>query len=683
MYRKHLLLFIAFVILVSIACMITGTEEVNRTPESAANQAFQEWVTKPYRNEQFKAIQNDGTFATVKVTVEFRESTEAEWEEWESDLECRKVGEKWQCDQDFTFYQISSPEPTPTSNGQNQVQVISTPTLITNSRGLESRIEGRITFESTRDGNEDIYVMDFDGSNIVRLTNDEGRDLQPKWSPGGTHIAFTSCRDDCYEIYVMKADGSEQTRLTYTGNDREQNYSPNWSPDGTRIAYTHSNVYINSNIFLMYADGTGSTQLTHYYGAFADSPNWSPDGTKIIYSLFNSGIYVINIDGSGQARLTSGPYNREASWSPDGSKIIYISDCYKTREIYVMNADGSNQTHLTNNEESEGMPAWSPDGTKIAFSIYHEENEENVIYTMNADGTEQTQLTMGSSPSVLVYAKEIETKPWTLLPIDFYVESEGGGWTNYAVELAVENGSYWLYLSNFQSLPVSSGVVHTEQGVDYPASVMTCDNRGGDEHWSEPYCYGENEIILGAPIPPYFRVKGVAPHGVFTESRLLLRFQAASNATPISVELFGHGTINLKEISTPQFPVNGSDELNSYGFEETITIPGGVELTFKNLSKIEGGISVTASVHNPDLYYQSAAVPFTNGYIISDSGMIVEVDRWSPSGGFSFDGGLGPGMAYETIWNFYLSDLGESGSMQYIIVQSGDFHPFLVQFNVP
>ena len=99
-------------------------------------------------------------------------------------------------------------------------------TLVTQGKG-EGEGGGKIAFVSTRDGNEEIYVMNADGSNQTNITNNPAGDLLPCFSPDGTKIAFTSWRDGDYEIYVMKADGSNQTRLT---NNPAGEYSPSWGP---------------------------------------------------------------------------------------------------------------------------------------------------------------------------------------------------------------------------------------------------------------------------------------------------------------------------------------------------------------------------------------------------------------------------------------------------------------------
>ena len=94
---------------------------------------------------------------------------------------------------------------------------------------------GKIAFDSNRDGNDEIYVMNSDGTNLTNLTNNPADDEFPSWSPDGTKIAFESG----YDIYVMNADGSDWTRLTNWSPDNPAwGQDPSWSPDGTKIVFT-------------------------------------------------------------------------------------------------------------------------------------------------------------------------------------------------------------------------------------------------------------------------------------------------------------------------------------------------------------------------------------------------------------------------------------------------------------
>ncbi len=191
-----------------------------------------------------------------------------------------------------------------------------------------------------------------------------GADWYPVWSPDGGRIAFLSGRsgDGGADIYVMNVDGSGVVRLT---DEVPWIDSLSWSPDGGRIAFDAGDIYIVN------ADGSGLVQLTdtdYEYGG-DDNPVWSPDGERIAFnrSGFDSGppphnsedaIYVMNPDGSGLVQLTDNGHDAPV-WSPDGRRIAFISDRYGDYGIYVMNADGNGVVERL----WDGlwfMPAWSP-----------------------------------------------------------------------------------------------------------------------------------------------------------------------------------------------------------------------------------------------------------------------------------------------------------------------------------
>ena len=128
----------------------------------------------------------------------------------------------------------------------------------------------RLTFISDRDGNYEVYVMNADGSEQVRITNNAAADMDPEWSPDGGRIAFVSDRDGSEEIYLMNSDGSGQLRLT---DNRATDYDPAWSPDGEKITFI-SNRDGNDEIYTMDADGSHQTRVTHH-PASDFHPIWS------------------------------------------------------------------------------------------------------------------------------------------------------------------------------------------------------------------------------------------------------------------------------------------------------------------------------------------------------------------------------------------------------------------------
>ena len=263
----------------------------------------------------------------------------------------------------------------------------------------------RIAFGSVRNGgNHDIFLMDIDGGNEVRLTTSLAYDDQPKWSPDGSKIAFMSGRDGNLEIYTMNADGSAQTRIT---NNPLGDGFPAWSHDGTKLAFVRGNLNDPGTfeIWVMNANGSNEVRLTN--DSFVDGvPSWSPDNTKIVFmsggtTVFDANafeIFSINVDGSNRTRLTNNTIaDGQPSYSPDGGRILFASgDAFNPNkiEIFVMNADGSSRVQLTNNSVTDGFPAWSFDGSNIVFASGSVDNEKTVeLFVMNADGTDPTRLT--------------------------------------------------------------------------------------------------------------------------------------------------------------------------------------------------------------------------------------------------------------------------------------------------
>ena len=254
----------------------------------------------------------------------------------------------------------------------------------------------KIAFSSNRDGNNEIYVMNPDGSGQMRLTNDPGSDLHPSFTADESAITFSSTRDGNAEIYLMNSDGSNPTRLT---NNAASDTQPSFSRDGLRIVFI-SNRDGNDEIYIINADGTNQRRLTNNSVVDSD-PSFSPAGTRILFErldgIGNRDIYTMNAaDGSGVTRLTTAASDDlSASFSRDGTRIAFASAQDGNNEIYVMNAIGTNQTRLTNNSFTDIEPTFSPDGTRIAFQSDRNGNFE--IYSMNADGTNQSRLTTNSA----------------------------------------------------------------------------------------------------------------------------------------------------------------------------------------------------------------------------------------------------------------------------------------------
>jgi Tol biopolymer transport system component len=299
-----------------------------------------------------------------------------------------------------------------------------------------------IAFVSDREGNDDIYTVEADGSNLQRLTKDAGSDAQPVWAPDGTRLAFVSDRDDIPEIYVMDRTGAQVKRVT---NTRPGGKWYAWSPDSSQLVFEWAwDGTSHRDIYTVQADGSAQTRLTDGMGVYwnaswsADGqrivfvvqrkdaeimsmdahgngwtaltdnetweqlPTWSPDGSRIAFVTHRNGVwcaYAMRSDGTGEYELLQGiEPNLYAAWSPTGDRIAVAALRDQQHDIYVMNADGSAEIRLTDNPANDDAPAWSPDGKQIAFQSDRDGHRE--IYIKNADGSgEERRLTTGGGQS--------------------------------------------------------------------------------------------------------------------------------------------------------------------------------------------------------------------------------------------------------------------------------------------
>lgn len=272
--------------------------------------------------------------------------------------------------------------------------------LIVLVHGVFAASAGEIAFESARNGNWDIYLLDLQTEATRNLTHDPADDFTPAWSPDGAQIAFVSDRDGDKqpELYVMDADGDHLQRIAggngqfanpmWTSDGRSlvsmhgwqqlyridpangsqqrlgTGFSPRLSPDGKSLLYYASaaNTEVYSNIYLLNLANHHITDLTagtiHNWGG-----NWSPDGSEIVFvSLLTgkSGIYMMNADGSNPHAVTESHNDVTPGWSPDGRQIVYASGDDGRMQLYIMNADGSNRHAITNNSGDNHAPAWRP-----------------------------------------------------------------------------------------------------------------------------------------------------------------------------------------------------------------------------------------------------------------------------------------------------------------------------------
>ena len=259
-----------------------------------------------------------------------------------------------------------------------------------------------VVFHSARDGhaNNQIYVMDPDGSNPLRVTYDAAADVDPDISPDGKYILFTSNRTGNNEIFVQDRSGAVQNM---TNNPAIDEWA-RWSPNGKQIVFGSNRDGGVFEIYVMNADGTGTPLQLTYPPTLSRYPSWSPDGKQIVFR-HGIDIYTMNADGSGvPVQLTSEvppSFAQMANWSPDGRHLVFMSFREGYCSVFRTDADGGEPINLTPKDAADAStswcsraPAWSTNGREIFFMSFRPSTGgQNEIFVMNMDGTNPRQLT--------------------------------------------------------------------------------------------------------------------------------------------------------------------------------------------------------------------------------------------------------------------------------------------------
>jgi TolB protein len=254
--------------------------------------------------------------------------------------------------------------------------------------GVRGIFDTEIAFISTSSGAKELYICEFDGYNIRRVTHTNSITLTPKWSSDGQWIAYTSYARGKPDLFIKHLKEKRGTVVS----ERGINITPAWHPSRFELAATLS-FSGDPEIYLLTGTGKVIKRLTNSKGIDV-SPTWSPDGEKIAFVSKRSGtpqIYIKNLDSGRVNRLTfQGNYNTQPSWSPKGDKIAYASMEGGLNNIFVIGIDGQGTIQLTHNEGDNESPSWSPDGNLIVFSSTREGPSR--IFVMTSYGTDQRRL---------------------------------------------------------------------------------------------------------------------------------------------------------------------------------------------------------------------------------------------------------------------------------------------------
>jgi TolB protein len=261
--------------------------------------------------------------------------------------------------------------------------------ILTGEKGIAAT---KILFSYKTASGKEIAMIDYDGYNFNRITNNGNYNLFPSFAPDGGRMLFSTYASDRLSIYLYDFSKREIEMVSsYIG----LNFAPCWSPDGSMICMSLSKDG-NAELYLLDLNTKKLHRLTNN-SAIDTSPTFSPNSREIAFVSDRSGnpqVYVMDTHGGNVRRLTfHGNYNTSPAWSPRGDIIAYVSrEKDNSQQIYVTDPTDFSPVRLTylgNNEE----PAWSPDGLHIAFTSNRAGPYE--LYTMNWDGSRLRKLTDG------------------------------------------------------------------------------------------------------------------------------------------------------------------------------------------------------------------------------------------------------------------------------------------------
>jgi TolB protein len=252
----------------------------------------------------------------------------------------------------------------------------------------------KVAFVTDRDGNDEIYMMDYDGANQTRLTFNKVMDYSPAWSPDASRLAYTSYQQLAAGLYILDVYEGKRTTVATRGG----NFSPSWSPDGKKLTFA-STMDGNMEIYAAEIESgptrVGKIKRLTFNNGIDTAPTWSPNGREIAFTSDRGGtpqIYVMDAEGGNIRRISFGAnYHDSPSWSPAGDRIVYVARVDNVFDLYVYSIRTQAIQKLTESNARNESPSWSPDGRHIVFTSNMRGGTQ--VWTIDVDGANLKPLT--------------------------------------------------------------------------------------------------------------------------------------------------------------------------------------------------------------------------------------------------------------------------------------------------
>lgn len=261
--------------------------------------------------------------------------------------------------------------------------------------GKKGPFTSKIAFVSDRTGKKEVYLMDYDGHNPIKVTSRFSHAMAPSWNPDGKQLVFTAVTKNNKNVrnHNLFLYDLPTGNVDMVSNRQGINSGATFSPDGKQLALTMS-FPGNPELFLMNPKSKVVQRITNSFGLDVD-PSWSPDGKWLSFVSDRSGrpmVYKMEASGANVQRLTyAGHYNATPTWSPLNNKIAFAGWDAGKFDIFIMNPDGTSIERLTKNMGNNEDPDFAPDGYFLVYSS-NRKGKRN-LYITNVDNTVHRQIT--------------------------------------------------------------------------------------------------------------------------------------------------------------------------------------------------------------------------------------------------------------------------------------------------
>ena len=256
----------------------------------------------------------------------------------------------------------------------------------------------RVVFSRGSGDRRDLWVVDYDGENLMRLTANRTLNLCPAWSPDGSEIAFTSYQGGMQALFSLEtATGKVRQIVAQAG----LNLGANWHPSGRELVLSLSRAG-DPDIYRISPQGEILSRVTDR-PSIEISPSWDPAGRDLVFTSDKTGtpqLYISDGDGAAERRLTfEGRYNDSADWSPTGEKIVYATREADITQLVLIRPTGEERRLLTDRRwQNCEDPSWAPDGRHIVYAS--DRTGTFKLYVMDVVDGNVRQLTFGDEPDI-------------------------------------------------------------------------------------------------------------------------------------------------------------------------------------------------------------------------------------------------------------------------------------------